>query len=85
MSVHPLVGKCYKDGSELLSLCCDNRFGERQGLGFYRFPAVPEARRKETSRLGSIETLENTVKPLIADHEKRTTSVQQTDRSLAPD
>ena len=56
------VGKCYKDGSELLSLCCDNCFGEWQGLGVYRFPAVPKARRKEASRLGSIETLKNTVK-----------------------
>ena len=29
---------------------CNNRFGERQGLGFYKLPAVPEARRKEWIR-----------------------------------
>ena len=26
---------------------CNNRFGERHRLGFYRFPAVPKARRKK--------------------------------------
>ena len=29
---------------------CNNRFGERQGLGFYRFLAVPRAKRKEWMR-----------------------------------
>ena len=42
--LHPLVGK-------MVVSCCSygrkNRFGERHGLGFYRFLAVPEARRKK--------------------------------------
>ena len=44
-----MFGKCYKNGSELLRLwlTCNNRFGERQGLGF---PAISRARRNERIR-----------------------------------
>ena len=52
--LHPLVGKCYKDVVSCCAYGCNNRFRERQGLGFYRFPAVPKARRKVVSRASRI-------------------------------
>ena len=32
--LHPLVGKCYKDVVSCCAYGCNNRFGERQGLGY---------------------------------------------------
>ena len=40
---------------------CNNRFREQQGLGFYRFPAIPKEGMdlgSEAPRLGSINLLE---------------------------
>ena len=43
-SATKMVVSCYAYG-------CNNRFGERQGLGFYRFPAVSRVRRNGSEQL----------------------------------
>ena len=45
VELRPLVGKNYKDGSELCALGCADRFGALRGP-FWRISNIPEARRK---------------------------------------
>ena len=49
-----MVVSCCADG-------CNNRFGERQGLGFYVFPAVSRAGRNGSGQLEAprLEIFEN--------------------------
>ena len=47
---HPWLASATKMVVSCCAYGCKNRFGEQHGLGFYRFPAVPEARRKEWIR-----------------------------------